>query len=661
MLNDALLYAQFGWAVFPISPNAKIPYKGTNGFKDATKDEEKIAAMFKARPNSNIGVATGAYSGIFVLDIDNKNGGKGDISLANLEAINGKLPETVEQFTPSGGRHLFFNNPTNIRIGSSASSLGSGLDIRGHGGYILVPPSIVDDKQYIWEASHTVWEFKIADAPQWLLSLCIEKKRNYDIDLNGKDRILNDGNRGERLFEIGVVARNSGLKDFESLFAYLQGVNLNNCRPPKSEKEVTSIVNSLLKYEDEKAEISKDNAELIFWDKGENNVLLKTYRNVLNFLKTEPELGDFSYNEFSHKITFPKKPFWRKNESAECSLEDNDILQMKQYLVTKNFQPSTATIIEGIQTIAYNKSHHPVREYLQKLEWDHVSRIENFATEYLGSEDSLYSKYISKLLFCAAVKRIMYPGCKYDYMIILEGRQGIGKSRALQAIGGEFFAEIPLTDRDRDTIDKMQGRWIIEVAELEVFQKKEIEALKSFLSTNVDRARLAYAKTTKDFPRQCVFIGTINPTELGYLRDITGNRRFLPISCNKIKVDEIAKNRDMFFAEALDLVKKDQQIYIDYEMEKLAAEEQAMRLVVDPWEQYIIDWINDPINTTADQIRTSDVWTHALNGQIDKLTRREQLRISHILRNLGYSYRTSWIDGKNMKVYVKEYEQVKWE
>jgi putative DNA primase/helicase len=207
----------------------------------------------------------------------------------------------------------------------------------------------------------------------------------------------------------------------------------------------------------------------------------------------------------------------------------------------------------------------------------------------------------------------------------------------------------------------MQGRWIIEVAELEVFQKKEIEALKSFLSTNVDRARLAYAKTTKDFPRQCVFIGTINPTELGYLRDITGNRRFLPISCNKIKVDEIAKNRDMFFAEALDLVKKDQQIYIDYEMEKLAAEEQAMRLVVDPWEQYIIDWINDPINTTADQIRTSDVWTHALNGQIDKLTRREQLRISHILRNLGYSYRTSWIDGKNMKVYVKEYEQVKWE
>lgn len=661
MLNDALLYAQFGWAVFPISPNAKIPYKGTNGFKDATKDEEKIAAMFKARPNSNIGVATGAYSGIFVLDIDNKNGGKGDISLANLEAINGKLPETVEQFTPSGGRHLFFNNPTNIRIGSSASSLGSGLDIRGHGGYILVPPSIVDDKQYIWEVSHTVWEFKIADAPQWLLSLCIEKKRNYDIDLNGKDRILNDGNRGERLFEIGVVARNSGLKDFESLFAYLQGVNLNNCRPPKSEKEVTSIVNSLLKYEDEKAEISKDNAELIFWDKGENNVLLKTYRNVLNFLKTEPELGDFSYNEFSHKITFPKKPFWRKNESAECSLEDNDILQMKQYLVTKNFQPSTATIIEGIQTIAYNKSHHPVREYLQKLEWDHVSRIENFATEYLGSEDSLYSKYISKLLFCAAVKRIMYPGCKYDYMIILEGRQGIGKSRALQAIGGEFFAEIPLTDRDRDTIDKMQGRWIIEVAELEVFQKKEIEALKSFLSTNVDRARLAYAKTTKDFPRQCVFIGTINPTELGYLRDITGNRRFLPISCNKIKVDEIAKNRDMFFAEALDLVKKDQQIYIDYEMEKLAAEEQAMRLVVDPWEQYIIDWINDPINATADQIRTSDVWTHALNGQIDKLTRREQLRISHILRNLGYSYRTSWIDGKNMKVYVKEYEQVKWE
>jgi len=117
----------------------------------------------------------------------------------------------------------------------------------------------------------------------------------------------------------------------------------------------------------------------------------------------------------------------------------------------------------------------------------------------------------------------------------------------------------------------------------------------------------------------------------------------------------------MFFAEALALVKKDQQIYIDYEMEKLAAEEQAKRVVVDPWEQYIIDWLSNPINHSADEIRTSDVWTHALNGQIDKLTRREQLRISHVLRNLGYSSKVSWVEGKSTRVYSKEDAQVKWE
>jgi predicted P-loop ATPase len=134
----------------------------------------------------------------------------------------------------------------------------------------------------------------------------------------------------------------------------------------------------------------------------------------------------------------------------------------------------------------------------------------------------------------------------------------------------------------------------------------------------------------------------------------------LPIQCGDIDVKGIKENRDMLFAEAVHLVKKGIEIYIDSEMERLANEEQAQRVVVDPWEQYVIDWLNDPINHTAEQIRTSDVWTHALNGQIDKVTRREQIRITHVLKNLGYISKISWIDGKNIRVYVKDESQIKW-
>ena len=251
MIDQALLYAQFGWAVFPVLPNSKLPHAGTNGSKDGTKDEKKVAEMFKRWPGSNVAIATGSYSNFFALDIDVKNGKNGNLSLDDLESKNGKLPETVEQFTPSGGRQLIFKYPLNVKIKNSSDQLGIGLDIRGDGGYIVVAPSSIDGKTYEWEVTHSPFEFPIAEAPQWLLALISTSKRDFDIDLNGKDRILPDGRRNERLFEICCVARNMGLTDKAALFAYLAGVNKAFCRPPKKDTEVMTIVESCLSYKDE--------------------------------------------------------------------------------------------------------------------------------------------------------------------------------------------------------------------------------------------------------------------------------------------------------------------------------------------------------------------------------------------------------------------------
>lgn len=652
MLKHALLYAQFGWAVFPITKNDKVPFAGTHGCKDATKNEDEIVKIFEKYKETNLGVATGAYSGIVVIDIDNKNGGSGEIALEALEAKYGKLPETVEAFTPSGGRHLIFKAPQGVRIANSTNNLGQYIDVRGDGGYILVSPSFIGGKEYCWEVTHSPFNFPIAELPQWLLALVQETTRDYEINLNEKDRIIDHGRRGERLFEIACVARNQGLKDQASLFAYLQGVNINNCRPPLDEKLVMKTVNSVLSYEDQKSEVA-ETGEVLIWDKLKGGIFQTTYRNCLNFLKSDKELnGLFKYNEFISRTVLTRKPFWLRHWNGEQTLSDDDLLEVKQYLTSLNFQPSIGLLAEAINSVALLHKYHPVRDYLDTLVWDGVSRVETFLSTYFEAQDTPYTRFISKLMLCAAVKRILVPGIKYDYLVILEGDQGIGKSRGIQALAGDWFSEITLYEHDKDLIDKMQGKWILEVSELDVFKKRDVESLKSFLAIGVDRVRMSYAHYTQSYPRQCIFIASYNPDGMGYFRDFTGNRRFLPVSCGKVNVNGIVEARDQLFAEALEL-SKNFDLFIPKDIDQDAVIEQEMRLVVDAWEPYIEKWMGDPTKSPHEYFTVSDVWSHALNGQMDRITRAEQIRIAHILQKMGMKQKSQRYEGTTRRVYYK--------
>jgi len=506
---------------------------------------------------------------------------------------------------------------------------------------------------------HNPFIYPIAEAPTWLIDLVSKSKRDYDIDLSSKDQNIDCGKRNERLFEIAVVARNAGLKNVDTLFAHLSAVNKSNCKPPLPDMEVKRICESVISFQDkitERVNLS-ENEELI-WDRTDKGKLRPTYRNALNFLKSDVKLHDIlRYNEFSHRIQLQKPTFWAKKPK---DLDDNDILQIKQYLTTHNCEPTFNSLYEAIQTIAYNNRYHPVKQWLETLSWDGKSRVQTFFSEYMGAECTPYSQYIGRLFFVSAVKRIYHPGCKFDYMVILEGKQGVGKSMALNTLGGQWFGEASLTDRDKDTVDKMQGLWIIEVAELEVFKKKEVESLKSFLSQQVDRVRLAYARTTKEFPRQSVFVGTINPDGMGYLKDTTGGRRFLPIAVNKIRVKQISADRDQLFAEALALMKQDDKIYIQEDMESDAVHEQELRLVVDVWENYIADWLKDPTKCQDNRlIQVSQVWTHALNGDLNRIDRAHQMRIASILRKFGYQNRViSSREKENYRAWVKDYDPI---
>lgn len=239
MVDEAIEYAKKGWGVFPCKN--KIPLTA-HGYKDASKNPDTIRLMFSQFKDCNIAVATGRISGFFVLDIDVKNSACGEESLAELEKEFGTLPDTVESLTWSRGRHIFFKYPQKP-IGCK-TGLRGGIDIRGDGGYIIVPPSIIEGKPYAWEASHHPDATEIASAPEWLFELIEDSQRFIDLSDQGAKITQN---RNSTLMHMAVKMRKMGL-EFDDIALMLSSINEKRCIPPLPKKEVLHIAKSISRY-----------------------------------------------------------------------------------------------------------------------------------------------------------------------------------------------------------------------------------------------------------------------------------------------------------------------------------------------------------------------------------------------------------------------------
>lgn len=239
-VEQALTYLSRGWAVFPC--RNKIPLTA-HGYKDASKDIDTVRRMFSEHKNANIAVATGKVSGIFVLDIDVKNGAGGAESLMELEREFGELPHTAEALTWSGGRHIFFRYPEK-GVGCK-TGVRPGIDVRGDGGYVIAPPSVIEGKSYEWEIEHHPDETMIAEAPEWLLELLEEKQPV--VDLSDKGAKITQ-NRNNTLMLMGVKLRKMGLEHAQ-IESMLQSINESRCSPTLPKKEVSNIAKSVARYE----------------------------------------------------------------------------------------------------------------------------------------------------------------------------------------------------------------------------------------------------------------------------------------------------------------------------------------------------------------------------------------------------------------------------
>lgn len=262
-----------------------------------------------------------------------------------------------------------------------------------------------------------------------------------------------------------------------------------------------------------------------------------------------------------------KDPFWNNSD-------DNGLIDY----ISRCYQLTGKQALLDANDLAMSqRTFHPVREWLEGLEWDGVERLDTLLVDYLGAADNDLTRAMTRKHFTAAVARVMRPGCKYDYILTLIGPQGIGKSTLVKTMGGDWFDDSLTSIEGKEGMEQIRGKWLIEFGELTNYKKSTSEAYKAFISKQEDSYRPAYGRKVEIYPRQCVFFATTN--EPAFLKGDTGNRRFWTVECDvdvitKDVWDGLPQERDQIWAEAVHRFKEGERLYLPRELEQAAQQRQ---------------------------------------------------------------------------------------
>jgi putative DNA primase/helicase len=353
--------------------------------------------------------------------------------------------------------------------------------------------------------------------------------------------------------------------------------------------------------------------------------------NASLFLRCSEHWRDrIRYNVFIGQLEWRPKP-----QAPYRPLADHDAVSVQEELQRRegvSFSPGVLHL--AMDHAGHQNEHHPVREYLDSIEWDGEPRLDSWMTTYLGANPTPVNAAIGRWWMISAVARAQRPGCKADSMIVLEGPQGLGKSTALSILGGEWYSET-LSDlrHGKDAYQDLSGSWIVEIAELDAIRGAASSRIKSFLSTARDKYRPSFGRRSTYHPRHCVFAGSTN--ELQWIDDPTGARRFWPVRCRRLDRDGLMAIRDQLWAEARDdWGAKEAWWPTTREDVAMLAEAAERRRTADPWEQELWEWLEGKrlvgeAVTTKDALKRIDMPAH-------KATKHDEMRMGRVLRTMGW-------------------------
>lgn len=569
MYDAAIEYAKKGFAVFPLKYRDKVPLT-RNGCKDATTDAAQIKAWWQKYPNANIGLATGSVSqNVFVidLDIDEDCGIDGYHSLEDWQREHGDFPETWTAITGRGGYHLYYRGNGKIK---NRAGIIDGVDIRGNGGYVVAPPSIhKNGRRYEWEYSPD--EFELAKADNNVMYFLNHDDHRQSASFT-MPNIVSAGQRNQMLFRFACMMQAKGASD-QSVFAATMAENESSCSPPLTEQEVRIIVSSATKYDkgkpihiDSEGVATRENKDDVIgnpeWvlnfldcnhDKDGNIKSVKQFVHNFEIVmdKDDRFAGKIRFNEFAQQLYLCGNVPWEKEDNCRAwsSHDDSALFSLIQ---ADYGLKSRQDFADALKNVSMRNKFHPVRELLDSLTWDGKEHIRSLLPECLGAEDSDYTYQVMRLWMLGAVSRVYKPGNKFDYTMILQGSQGIGKSTFLKQLAMDdswFNDSLDSLDSDK-AVQSLTGSWIIELAELKSLARTAggVESVKRFLTATQDKYRIPYERRADTFYRQCVFAGTTNKDD--FLQDETGNRRFLIVQTGVKK-----PSKSLFVPEIMDTIK----------------------------------------------------------------------------------------------------------
>ena len=369
----------------------------------------------------------------------------------------------------------------------------------------------------------------------------------------------------------------------------------------------------------------------------------------------------FKLNIFDNKRYVTRSLPWRKVDTME-PLRDVDYSGVRNYIECVYGIVSSQKVDDALALEFEKKKFHPIRDYIRAQKWDGIPRVNTLLIDYFGAEDNAYTRAAIRKMLVAAVARVFEPGIKFDTALILVGEQGTYKSTFIKKLGMEWFSDTFTTVQGKESFEQIQGAWLVEMAELSGLKKAEVESIKHYISKREDMFRPAYGRTVETYKRQCVFFGTTNNKD--FLRDPTGNRRFMPIDVRpeyvtKSVSDDLTQDEvNQIWAEAYQLYLAKEPLYLvgdediiakieqhkhsEADERKGIIEEYLNTKFPDDWDKMDLydrrRWLEDPLSKNGtmqkDFICIAEVWCECLGKDKTEMSRYNTREVNEILRSL---------------------------
>jgi predicted P-loop ATPase len=390
---------------------------------------------------------------------------------------------------------------------------------------------------------------------------------------------------------------------------------------------------------------------------------LSSSKNIDTILKNDPMLkGIFKLNLFDNKRYITRPLPWHPFDGEVDQLKDVDMSGVRNYFDVIYGITSVSKIDDSVSLEFQRNSFHPIKDYLEGLVWDGKERVNTLLVDYFGTPDDPYHRAAIRKPLVAAISRVYKPGVKFDLVTTLVGPQGSGKSTFLAKLGRQWFSDTFSCLQGKEAYEQIQGKWIIEIGELAAMRKAEVETVKQFLTKCEDSYRPAYGRVIETYRRQCIFFGTTNASD--FLRDATGNRRFMPVDVTKaaaikdVHKDLTEHEVDMIWAEAYLMYKAGEKLYLE-ESENISAEDERDKHLEnddrvgyveayldksypDDWDAYDLQkrriWLDDPLaclgTNKKDRVCLAEIWCECFKQRIEDLNKVAARDLSDLMKRL---------------------------